>query len=74
MATKIRGGKIVVMMGGLLTETNHLKFIGDWLSGSGWIALPGQANVTTRGKAESTLFSSHVTRTRYTHQKTARQS
>ena len=46
-----------------------MKLIGDWLHGSGWITLLVQANVTTSEKAESTLSSSHVTRTRYTHQK-----
>lgn len=69
-----KGRKTVVMMGGLHIETNLLKLIGDWLHGSGWITLLVQANVTTSGKAESTLSSSHVTRTRYTHQITVRQS
>ena len=62
------------MMGGLHTETNLLKLIGDWLHGSGWINLLVQANVTTSGKAESTLSSSHVTITRHIHQITIRQS
>ena len=55
------------MMGRLLMETNLLKLIGDWLHISGLITMLVQANVTTNGKAESTLSSSHVTRTRYTH-------
>ena len=61
-------------MGGLHTETNLLKLIGNWLHESGWITLLVQTNVTTSGKAKSTLSSSHVTRIRYTHQITVRQS
>ena len=60
--------KIVVMMGGLHIEMNLLKLLGDWLSGSGWIASIVQAGITTSGRADAMLKGSHVTGTRYAHQ------
>ena len=62
------------MIVGLHIKTNLLKLIGDWLHGSGWITLLVQANVTTSEKAEYTLSSLHVIRTRYTHHKNVKQS
>lgn len=60
--------KLFVMMGGLHIEMAGLKVIGQWLNNSGWVNALVQANVTTKGRSESMLSASHVTRTRYAHQ------
>ena len=63
--------KLVVMLGGLLIELAVLKAIGSWLLGSGWTEAIAQAEITTTGRAESLVTSTHITRTRYIHQVTA---
>ena len=60
--------KLVVMLGGLLIELAVLKAIGLWLLGSGWTEAIAQAGITTTGRAESLVTSTHITRTRYVHQ------
>ena len=63
--------KFVVMLGGLHTEMNVLKLLGDWLQGSGWTSALVHTEVTTQGRADGIFRTSHVTRTRYAHQVTA---
>ena len=63
--------KLVDMIGGLLIELAVLKAIGSWLLGSGWTEAIAQAGITTTGRAESLVTSTHITRTRYVHQVTA---
>ena len=63
--------KLVVMLGRLLIELAVLKAIGSWLLGSGWTEAIAQAEITTTGRAESLVTSTHITRTRYIHQVTA---
>jgi len=45
--------KYVVMMGGLHIEMALLSAMGDWLNGSGWVAVMTTANVTTEGRADA---------------------
>ena len=54
--------KFVVVMGGLHTEMNVMKLLGDILSGSGWTAILVQSEVTTSVRADAVLKGSHVTR------------
>ena len=60
--------KLVDMIGELLIELAVLKAIGSWLLGSGWTEAIAQAGITTTGRAESLVTSTHITRTRYAHQ------
>ena len=62
---------LVAMLGGLVIELAVLKAIGSWLLGSGWTEAIAQAGITTTGRAESLVTSTHITRTRYVHQVTA---
>ena len=59
--------KFVVMLGGLHIEMAYISTIGDFLDGSGWTSALADADVTTPGKAESLLKSSHVKRARHVH-------
>ena len=52
--------KLVVMLGGLLIELAVLKAIGSWLLGSGWTEAIAQARITTTGRAESLVTSTHI--------------
>lgn len=63
--------KIVVMLGGLHTEMNLLRMLGDWMDGSGWTSALVLADIATQGRADGIIKASHVTRTRYAHQVTA---
>ena len=63
--------KLVIMLGGLHIELAVLKAIGSWLSGSGWTKAVAKAGITSAGRAESLVTSTHITRTRYAHQVTA---
>ena len=60
--------KLVVMLVGLLIELAVLKAMGSWLLGSGWTEAIAQAEITTTGRAESLVTSTHIRRTRYVHQ------
>ena len=62
--------KFLVLMGGLHVEMAAWNAIGTWLEDSGWTDIITQADVSSAGKAESFLHSSHVTRTRYAHEVT----
>ena len=62
----------VVMMGGLHIEMASLKMVGHWLNNSGWDSTLVQADITTRGRADAILRATHITRTRYAHQVSAR--
>ena len=61
---------LVVMLVGLLMELAVLKAIVSWLLGSGWTEAIAQAEITTTGRAESLVTSTHIRRTRYVHQVT----
>ena len=64
--------KFLVMMGDLHIEMAFMKCLGDWLEGSGWMALLSLAEITTSGKADSMLSgSSNITLCRYLHKVTA---
>ena len=45
-------GQYAVLFGSLHIEMAFLKVIGDWLEGSGWIALLTTAKIVTTGRAE----------------------
>ena len=57
-----------IMFGALHIEQTALKSLGDWLGGSGWTDLITEAEITSAGRADSMLHSSHIRRTRYTHE------
>ena len=61
---------VIVMMGGLHIEMAMLHVIGDWLRGSGLDEILVKADVTTSGRAESSILGNHVKRSRYVHQVT----
>ncbi|XP_052123378.1 uncharacterized protein LOC127749403 [Frankliniella occidentalis] len=63
--------KIFIMMGGMHIEKAAYTLLGDILDGSGWSAALVESKVTTKGRADSMLTASHITRTRYVHQVTA---
>jgi hypothetical protein len=60
--------KLFVMMGGMHVELAAMRVLGDWLDKSGWCEILVQADITTKGRAESMISVSHLTRTRYAHQ------
>lgn len=60
--------KFLMMMGGLHVEMALERVVGQWLEDSGWVEALVDAEVTTQGRAESMIYASHVTRTRYAHQ------
>ena len=59
--------KFVVLLEGLHIEMAFLSTIGDLLDGSGWTSILAEAGVTTPGKADALLKSSHVKRAMYAH-------
>ena len=63
--------KFVVIFGGLHIEMATLKTVSDWLQGIGWVQTLVQAEITSAGKADSFLRTSHISRTRTVHQVTA---
>ena len=63
--------KFVVMLGAMHIEKVLWTCAGDWLEGSGWTTIIVNAAITTSGSAQSMLKSSHICRTRYTHQTSA---
>ena len=63
--------KLVILPGGLHTETTPCKVLGHWLEGVGWVEALQEADLATPGIAESFLKASHVTRIRDAHQVTA---
>ncbi|KAE8751353.1 hypothetical protein FOCC_FOCC001924 [Frankliniella occidentalis] len=63
--------KMFIMMGGMHIEKAAYTVLGDLLEGSGWSAALVQAKITTKGRADSMISASHITRTRYAHQVTA---
>lgn len=69
--TEFGEDKLVVMFGGLHIEKTFLICIGNWLKGSEWDIALSNADIFTSGTAESCLHSSHITRTRTSHQITA---
>ena len=58
-------------MGGLHIEKALLNVLGNWLDGSGWVAVITAANVTTEGRADALQSDSHISRTQWDHQVTA---
>ena len=63
--------KYVVLMDGLHIEKALLKSLGNWLDGSGWVAVMAAANFTTEGRADALQSGSHISRTQWAHQVTA---
>jgi hypothetical protein len=61
----------IVMFGGLHIEKALWTIIGEILTPSGWTNSLSDATVSTTGKADSDLKSSHITRTRKDHHITA---
>ena len=59
------------MMGGLHIEKAALCLNGVLLKNSGWVEMLSESGVFTRGRAESFLVASHITRSRYACQVTA---
>ena len=53
------------------TEMNIWKTIGDLLDGSGWTIALSESDVTSTGKADSSLKAHHLMKTRHLHQVTA---
>ena len=45
--------KVVVMFGGLHIKMAALKTLGNWMDGSGWVQALVQAEIITRGTADS---------------------
>jgi len=65
---KMGEDKIFIMMGGMHIEKAAYTILGDLLDGSGWTTALVEAKVTTKGRAESILSATHITRTRYVYQ------
>ena len=63
--------QFLVMLGGLHIEMAALKVLGNWLDGSGWTTVIGDAGVASTGVADSFIKASHLARTRRAHQVTA---
>lgn len=60
--------KFLVMFGGLHLEKGLWNAMGDLLEGSGWTELLEDASIATSGTADSFLKSTHIMKTRYSHQ------
>ena len=60
-----------MFLGPLHKEMLCEKMLGDWVRDSGWVEMLFDADVTSPGRAEALVKSSHVTWTRYAHQVTA---
>jgi len=60
--------RIVMLMGGLHIEMVIQNMIGKWPPGSGWTDILRKVGVATAGMCKSLLKSSHVKRSRYTHE------
>ena len=60
--------KMFLMLGGLHINLAIISMIGSWLEGSAWIENLVESSVTTPGRAEGLLKSSHVKRSRYAHE------
>jgi len=60
--------RIFIMMGGMHIEKAAYTLLGDLLDSSGWTTTLVESKVTTKGRAESMLSASHITRTRYVYQ------
>ena len=63
-------GAFFCKMGDLHIEMAFMSVIGDWLEGSGWRDVYSLSGISTPGRIDSFLKSSHVKRTRYAHQVT----
>ena len=48
-----------------------MNVLGNWLDGSGWVAVMAAAMVTTEGKADALQSGSLISRTQWAHQVTA---
>lgn len=51
--------KLVPMLGGLYTEMNFWKMVGDLLNESGWATLLTESEIATPGRADSFIYASH---------------
>ena len=63
--------RLIPMLGGLHTEMNFWKVIGDLLDESGWTTMLTDSGVATVGRADSYINASNLKRTRHAHQVTA---
>ena len=63
--------KLIPMLGGLHTEMNFWKMVGNILDESGWTTMLNDSGVATAGRADSYIHASHLKRTRHSHQVTA---
>ena len=52
-------------MGGLHIEKLLLNVLGNWLDGSGLVAVMAAANVTTERRADAIQSGSHISRTQW---------
>lgn len=55
-------------VGGLHIEKSFLAVIGSWLEGSGWDEALVKSGITTPGRSEGILKSTHIKRARYAHE------
>lgn len=58
----------VFFAGGLHIEKSFLSVIGTWLEGSGWCEALVTSGITTSGRSEGVLKSTHIKRARYAHE------
>ena len=63
--------RLIPMLGGLHTEINFWKLVGNLLDESGWTTMLNDSGVATSGRADSYIHASHLKRTRHSHQVTA---
>ena len=68
--TRFNEDNYFVFLGPLHKEMCE-KTLGDWVRDSGWVEMLIDADVTSPGRAEALVKTSHVTWTRYAHQVTA---
>ena len=54
-------------IGDMHIEKAFQTAIGDWLEGSGWTDIYSLSGISTAGRVDSFLKSSHIKRTRYAH-------
>lgn len=55
LAAGVRRREVCVMLGRLHIEMALLSVMGNWLNGSGWVAIMATANDTTEGRAYALL-------------------
>ena len=71
LTTRFNEDNYFVFLGHRPKEILCEKMFGDWVRDNGWVEMLIDADVTSPGRAEALVKSSHVTWTRYAHQVTA---